>query len=360
MKILHVLLSPRAEGTPRLVLDWLSVSSIDQHILFLYNEPGELLKYFQSKSNRINIANIEKRGIIKHLFEIVSVRKLVKSINPDLVIAWPLSVSQWIHFGAFLGGCRNLISHAGNPPAYKGFKERYLFSYINFWPSRIMNVKIACCSNYIREAFHSVPGIPDKMFFSIYNCFNPDRFINKSEPEPNSARKVVMVATLESHKDHKTLLKAWKFIEQAKPDVELLLAGNGSLMESLKSLAMESGLKKIQFLGAVDNIPDLLWSVDLLVLSTTENEGFGTVLIEALAAGLPVIATDVPACREVLQGGKFGVLVTPDDPCSLAGAIINSLEKPLSSEQKKSNIDYTSSFTPDRMIREYLKIVKLS
>ena len=57
------------------------------------------------------------------------------------------------------------------------------------------------------------------------------------------------------------------------------------------------------------DIPKLLANADIFALSTTAEEGFGIVLIEAMAAGLPIIATDVPACREVLDNGKAGILV---------------------------------------------------
>ena len=66
--------------------------------------------------------------------------------------------------------------------------------------------------------------------------------------------------------------------------------------------------KKI-FLDSRNNIPELLANADIFAFSTTAEEGFGIVLIEAMAAGLPIIATDVPACREVLDNGKAGILV---------------------------------------------------
>ena len=69
-------------------------------------------------------------------------------------------------------------------------------------------------------------------------------------------------------------------------------------------------LKKY-FFGSRTDIPNLLANADIFALSTTGEEGFGIVLIEAMAAGLPIIATDVSACREVLDNGNAGILVPP-------------------------------------------------
>ena len=77
----------------------------------------------------------------------------------------------------------------------------------------------------------------------------------------------------------------------------------------------------MEFLGSRRDVPALLGQSDVFVFSTTKEEGLGTVLIEALAAGLPVVASDVPACREALEGGKWGALVPAADAagadCSL-------------------------------------------
>jgi glycosyltransferase involved in cell wall biosynthesis len=75
------------------------------------------------------------------------------------------------------------------------------------------------------------------------------------------------------------------------------------------------------FLGRRDDIPELLGQADLFALSTTIAEGFGIVLAEALAAGLPVLASDVPACREVLDDGRAGLLLPPADPAAWARAL---------------------------------------
>jgi glycosyltransferase involved in cell wall biosynthesis len=142
----------------------------------------------------------------------------------------------------------------------------------------------------------------------------------------------------------------------AVPGVHLSLAGNGSLRPRLEALARALGIDgRVDFLGSCADVPTLLGGCDLFVFSTTRAEGLGTVLIEALAAGLPVVASDVPACRELLEEGRWGVLVNPGDPAALALAVIRRLGEPAGEESPGLGA-YLESFLPGHMMAAYLEI----
>ena len=129
---------------------------------------------------------------------------------------------------------------------------------------------------------------------------------------PGDARRVLMVARLDPIKDQATLLRAFAAAHQ--PGWELQLVGEGPDRARLEALAAELGLDSNQvFLGRRSDIPELLGKADLFAFSTTHAEGFGIVLIEAMAAGLPILASDVPACREVLKEGIAGDLLPAGD-----------------------------------------------
>jgi glycosyltransferase involved in cell wall biosynthesis len=96
------------------------------------------------------------------------------------------------------------------------------------------------------------------------------------------------------------------------------------------------------------------------VFSTTLQEGLGSVLIEALAAGLPVVASDVPACRETLRAGRWGRLVPPSDPVALASALAAAVGScAVSQPTMEERRIYAAGFSPDRMIDDYLKEARL-
>ena len=169
-----------------------------------------------------------------------------------------------------------------------------------------------------------------------------------------------MVATLEDHKDHATLLRAVPRIVAGRPGFRLSLVGGGSLRGELERLAAELNLgDAVRFEGTCTDVPERLGAADLFVLSTTPREGLGSVLLEALAAGLPVVATDVPACRETLAGGRWGDLVPPGDPAALATAILTRLNAPADPAARAAGAAYAAGFTPERMLDAYFALAGL-
>ncbi|HZY81112.1 MAG TPA: glycosyltransferase, partial [Cyclobacteriaceae bacterium] len=350
MKILHVLLSPRSEGTPRLVLDWLAVKEVDQEVLFLSPE-GELRSQFeqtgvwQKYNTAFEVRAVEAMSIIRLVQQVCVERK------PDIVISWIMSLSQWIHVGARRAGVHRLIAHAGNPPGTT-FLSKYLFTYLTFWTGNIVGNRIVAVSEYIRRKFLEIPFVSMRQLVMVYNCFRVDRFLNSRTTR--NPKQAIMVATLESHKDHTTLLKAWKIVEEKNQGLTLLLAGAGKMEDELKKLAAWLDLKSVTFLGSRSDIPALLNGSGIFILSTTDQEGFGTVLLEALASGCKVIASDVPACREVLRGGEYGRLAKPGDPGHLAACIIEAAQSDLDEATLNAQVRYAAQFTPQRMIESYI------
>src|SRR4029079_10864565 len=107
------------------------------------------------------------------------------------------------------------------------------------------------------------------------------------------------------------------------------VAGGGELLDDLRALAGRLGIaERVHFLGAVPHsrLPAVLHAADLLLLTTEPPESFGIVLIEAMAAGLPTIATEYPGVRAVVDEGETGLLVPPGDADAVAGAIRRLLE----------------------------------
>jgi len=355
-RILHVLPGPRAEGTPRLVLDWLS-AGVHEHDLLFLNPEGELKSEFLAKNvwqrynDKFAVSFFAARQIARLTEEVCLERK------PDIVISWPMGFSQWIHWGARRAGIKKLIVHSGNPPG-TAFVGRYIYTYLSFWIGYFLGSKVICCSDYIKNEFGRIPFLSKKMFIRVYNCINVKRFVVKDPVKKPG--QVVMVATMETHKDHETLLKAWRIIEDRGHPYKLVLAGSGTLEEKLKDTASELKLSNVHFIGSRENIPVLMNESPVFVLSTTIQEGFGTVLLEALASQCTVVATDVPACREVLQSGKFGTLTPPANEQALADAIIAAMQRQQTTKEDSEKAAYVLQFTPEIMMQAYVDIANRS
>lgn len=144
-----------------------------------------------------------------------------------------------------------------------------------------------------------------------------------------------MVARLELHKDQPTLIRAMARLRDQGLAAELWLIGEGSHRPQLEALIADLHLAdRMQLLGSRRDIPELLAQLDLFVFSARPDEGFGIALAEAMAAGVPIVATDVGACREVLDGGRCGLLVAPGSPEALAAGICRVLADPAGARQR--------------------------
>ncbi len=129
----------------------------------------------------------------------------------------------------------------------------------------------------------------------------------------------ITVARLEPVKGVDVLVDAWRLLAAAAP--RLLIVGDGGERPRLEHRAGDAGLSdRIVFLGARADVPDLLHAADAFVLAS-RNEGMGRVYVEAMAAGLPVVGTDVGGVGCVVQDGVSGILTPPETPAAIAAAV---------------------------------------
>ncbi len=139
-------------------------------------------------------------------------------------------------------------------------------------------------------------------------------------------RVVLLPAALRDGKGHDTLLAALQPLQQNIPSLRLVFAGSGDRKSLLQERAKSFG-EKVLFLGNYPDMPVLLSSCDLVALPSS-SEALPTVLIEAAAAGRPVVATRVGGTAEVVRENHTGLLVPPNDPPALATAIAELLNNP--------------------------------
>jgi len=129
---------------------------------------------------------------------------------------------------------------------------------------------------------------------------------------------VIQVARLNRLKDHPTGLRAMHRLLENHPDTRLLLAGDGEDRTNLEKLADELGVQHaVRFLGSRNDVPRLLQAADAFLLSSI-SEGIPLTLIEAMATGLPIVATQVGGVVEVLDDGTSGLLADAGDDVKLA------------------------------------------
>lgn len=158
----------------------------------------------------------------------------------------------------------------------------------------------------------------------------PHPWLSARPPGGRGGAPVLLAAgRLAPQKDLPTLLRAFAMARASRPDLRLLILGEGAERGRLAALAAELGLDgALDMPGQVDNPLAYMARADLFVLSSLW-EGFAMVLVEALGAGAPVVSTDCPAGpAEVLEDGRLGRLVPSADPGALAAAMLETLAAP--------------------------------
>jgi glycosyltransferase involved in cell wall biosynthesis len=123
-------------------------------------------------------------------------------------------------------------------------------------------------------------------------------------------------------KDHATMIRAFRLVQERLPETALVLIGDGPLKSDLMELAATEGIAdRVLFLGDRSDIPELLPGLDLFVMSSV-TEGYSIALLEACASALPIVATKVGGNAEIVQEGVNGHLVPEREPAELANAIV--------------------------------------
>jgi glycosyltransferase involved in cell wall biosynthesis len=134
-----------------------------------------------------------------------------------------------------------------------------------------------------------------------------------------------VIGHLTAHKGHRYLLEAVPRALAKEPNLKVAVVGSGELRRELESIAGKLGVAaNVLFTGFIEGAQDLLWAFDLLVVPSVD-EGQNTTLFEAMLRGVPIVATNVGGIPEVLDGGRYGMLVPPADPNALADAMVSAL-----------------------------------
>jgi glycosyltransferase involved in cell wall biosynthesis len=180
-----------------------------------------------------------------------------------------------------------------------------------------------------------------------------DRF-EGARPALRSDRPLVgNVARLAPQKDHRTLIEAARLM----PEAEFVIAGDGKLRAELETQAEGSN---VRLLGARDDVPEVLASLDVFAFPSLF-EGLCLAVIEAQAAGVPVVATPVGGIRETVIDGETGLLVPTRDPSAVAAAIRRLLEDRPAAEAMAAEARrrVRERFSVERMIEETLRLYGL-
>ena len=215
-------------------------------------------------------------------------------------------------------------------------------------------------SDGVRAHALQVDGIAPERCFTVYNGLDLKLFRSPESRDRSQSGVVLTIGNIRRIKGHDLLVKAAMLVREEFPDVRFLLAGEvleeDFFQELLHTVSSHRLEPNFCFLGAIKDLPAQLEAADLFVLPS-RSEGFSNSLIEAMASGLPVIATDVGGNAEAIQEGVTGFVVPSEDPEALARAIVELLRLPQRRQQmgQAGRQRAETQFSVDAMLQQLTK-----
>lgn len=254
--------------------------------------------------------------------------RLLKSHKFDIIHTHAYSAGTIGRISAFLAGVPVIISH--NHSVY-GYYHKY-YHFVE-WLLSLITDSVICISEVVNRFANEAQRINFRKLITIHNgiddvcavtekrCFD----LRKELGIPIHHSVIGTIAHLEEHKGLEYLLEAASLLLALRRDISFLIVGEGALKRTLKKLCINLKIEKnVIFAGERSDIPEILFSIDIFVLPSLR-EGLPLTILEAMACGKPVIATNVGGVSEVVKNGVSGILVPPGDPEAIHGAMIELL-----------------------------------
>lgn len=297
---------------------------------------NKIIKRFEQHKIPVTNLNVQKRRILSYL----RIIKLLLKLRNTHIIHTHLIHADIL--GGIIGRIFNkcVISTIHNEPNWgnRGWLIRKLSRYIY----RLSSLVITNSHSVKQSLLKANPFLRKSKIVVVHNGIDLRKFKRtKNEldivdfPVSNNEKTIVIgtVARLDRIKGIENLLLAFEGLCEEFENVKLVIAGDGPLRESLLKMKKDHGLKNAFFLGERSDVPAVLQHIHIFILPSL-SEGFGISAVEALAMGLPVIATRTGGIPEVITNNRLGWLVPPNDVSALRKAISDCIKN------KNLRIDY--------------------
>jgi len=357
-KVLHLVEDLRVGGLERVlatIVLGLDKRKFDVEVWCLA-EGGEIAAELVRKGTRLRILAL--KSYYNPLTIVFLARLLIKS-RISILHTHGYFAGTFGRLAAILAGTPIVIAHVHT--TYYGFsrRNRLIEKFLAHFTDRIV-----CVSRAVRKFVVDVEKINPARTCVIYNAARVSDSPDLAERVENERLQLdiaekdfvaISVASLAPHKGHRVLLDAAGAVLREYPEFKLLIVGAGPMRAALEAQAKKTGISdRTIFTGLREDVFPLLKIAHIFILASTEREGLGIALVEAMAAGLPLIGTRLGGIPEVIEENVNGLLVPPGDAVALAAAISKLLHSKEVTERmgREGRKKYQMKFTVARMIRE--------
>ncbi|MBW2670939.1 MAG: glycosyltransferase [Deltaproteobacteria bacterium] len=318
IKIAHVLYSFGTGGMEKGVATLIGNASANfEHIIICLTNSGNMARLLPPGTEIIEL----KKSPGNSAQFLWRLSRTLRRVNPDVVHTRNWAGTDGI-IAARLAGIRFIVhsEHGFGSENPTGMNSRRIW--LHWWLSRWVKEYI-CVSTPLKKWLIEQVGVR-RPVTQIYN--GVDTEVYRSDPGMRMRRKlgisqkafvIGIVASLNAIKDHPTLIRAFNVLRQQEPESIMLIVGDGPERSKLESLAGPG----VFFLGNREDVPEVMRALDVFVLSSI-NEGISNTILEAMATGLPVVASNVGGNPELTVDGVTGRLFPSGDIEALASELL--------------------------------------
>jgi lipopolysaccharide heptosyltransferase II len=287
------------------------------HKAVVVSNGGELVRELESYGAIHYQLPVHKKSVFTIIRMVPRLAEIIKKEKIDIVHARS-RLPAWVAFFAarrtntvFITTCH-------------GYYRKHPFSCIMGWAKRVIVLSNVIARHMIDDfgvSHDRIRLVPRSVDLEKFKYISPDR-------KRKEYFNVGIIGRITPLKGHSHFIKAMARVARVVPSLKIWIIGDApssreAYKEEIQVLVRRLGLWHCtEFLGTQRDIPQILSHLDLLVFSTVTHEAFGRVIVEAQAAGVPVVATKVGGVVDIIENGKNGLLVSPADPVGLADAAI--------------------------------------
>lgn len=287
------------------------------------------LNEFESRGINVTVLGMKKYFEMRPLFKLY---QILRRDKVDLVHTHFYRDAIYGRPIARLAGVRGVISTLQNSYVWRSRAQLFLDGLTSVFADRVTAVSEAV-KKFAIEREH----IPARKLVTIFNAIEVDKFSIQPGVRERVRKKLGLspgeiavgsLGALTPQKGYRYLLEAVPTVLRSHPSVRFFIGGEGYLKEDLLKLRDKSGLsERVEFLGFRKDVPELLSAFDIFILPSLF-EGLPVSLVEAMAAGLPIVTTDVDGNCEAIGENEAGLAVESMDPPALARSLIKLIEDP--------------------------------
>jgi glycosyltransferase involved in cell wall biosynthesis len=355
MKILYIIESLKSGGKERRLLELIDGLKKDKNFTCAIIILNDQIHYKKAHQNGCEIFTIKKDNYFSISMQIFNI---CKTFRPTIIHSWAANTTVYSLFAIKIFRSKLIDSSISTAPLEVKKKSKInLINQIIFKFADMINANS-------QAGLNSYYAPPNKSAF-IHNGFNFDRIKNidsaaeiRKKFSVTTEKVTAMVASFSEKKDYATYIKAALQILENNNDVTFLCIGAGNASKYQTFVPLKYA-EKIKFLGKQNDVEFIMNICDFTVLSTY-TEGISNSIMESMALGIPVIATDGGGTPEIIIDGENGILIPPKSPQILAEKMTDLLNNSEKVEYLGKNAirQIKENFSIDKMIDEFILLYK--